>query len=75
VGEYVGDFVCREARLIIEVDGATHSTEDEIRKDAIRTASLEGLGYKVIRIQNDDVYNAKEGVLETILAALTSSAR
>ncbi len=75
VGEYVGDFVCREARLVVEVDGATHSTEEEVCRDAIRTASLEGLGYKVIRVQNDDVYNAMEGVLDTILAALTSSAR
>ncbi|MFZ5675046.1 MAG: endonuclease domain-containing protein [Pseudomonadota bacterium] len=75
VGEYIGDFVCREARLIIEVDGATHSTEEEMRRDASRTASLEALGYKVIRVQNDDVYNAMEGVLDTLLAALASSAK
>ena len=73
VSSFVGDFVCREARLIVEVDGATHSTEEEIRKDAIRTATLQHLGYRIIRVQNDDVYNAMEGVLNTILAALTSS--
>lgn len=75
VGDYIGDFVCREARLIVEVDGATHSTEEEVRKDATRTASLVALGYNVIRVQNDDVYNAMEGVLDTILAALISSVR
>ena len=70
VGQYVVDFVCREARLIIEVDGATHSTNEEVGNDAIRTSFLEKLGYQVIRVQNDDVYNAMEGVLRTILVAL-----
>ena len=52
--------------LIIEVDGATHATNEEILRDNRRTAFLESLGYTVIRIQNDDVYNAMEGVLRTI---------
>jgi very-short-patch-repair endonuclease len=73
VSDYVADFVCREARLIVEVDGATHSTGEEMKRDSIRTANLNHFGYKIIRVQNDDVYNAMEGVLDTILAALTSS--
>ena len=75
VGDYVGDFVCREARLIVEVDGATHSTDEEIRGDANRADVLLELRYKVIRVQNEDVYSAMDGVLNTILAALTSSSR
>jgi len=75
VGSYIADFVCREARLIVEVDGATHSTDEEIQRDAIRTADLQRLGFQVIRVQNDDVYNAMEGVLDTILKALKSSFR
>ena len=75
VGPYVADFACREARLIVEVDGATHSTDEEIKRDAARSSELERIGYTVIRVQNDDVYNAMEGVLNTILAALTSSHR
>ena|SRR5438105_5479430 len=70
IGAYVADFVCREKRLVIEVDGATHSTDEEIRHDAARTAFLERLGYRVIRFQNDDVYNAMDGVVQTILMAL-----
>jgi very-short-patch-repair endonuclease len=73
IGSYVADFVCREAKLIVEVDGATHSTNEEIKRDIGRTAFLEDLGYTVVRIQNDDVYNAMEGVLRTIRAALDSS--
>jgi very-short-patch-repair endonuclease len=72
IGDYVADFVCREVRLVVEVDGATHSTDDELRRDAIRTAFIEGLGYRVIRFDNDDVYNAMDGVLQTILTALAS---
>jgi very-short-patch-repair endonuclease len=73
IGSYIADFVCREAQLIVEIDGATHSTDGEIARDASRTSFLEGLGYKVIRVQNDDVYNAMEGVLRTIQEALESA--
>jgi very-short-patch-repair endonuclease len=75
VGPYVADFACRHARVIVEVDGATHSTDEEMQRDAARSAALERIGYKVVRVQNDDVYNAMEGVLQTILTALTSSNR
>jgi very-short-patch-repair endonuclease len=58
VGPYVADFACREAKLIIEVDGATHVTEDERRYDSRRTAFLEKEGYHVLRFLNDDIYKA-----------------
>jgi very-short-patch-repair endonuclease len=70
IGDYVADFVCRAQRLVVELDGATHSTAEELQRDAIRTAFLDRLGYRVIRVQNDDVYHAMEGVLQTILEAL-----
>jgi very-short-patch-repair endonuclease len=70
IGGYVADFVCRQAKLVIEVDGATHSTDEELRRDAARTVFFERLGYRVVRFQNDDIYNAMEGVLGSILAAL-----
>ena len=57
-------------RLVIEIEGATHSSDDELRRDAIRTAFLERVGYCVIRFQNEDVYNAMDGVLGSILMAL-----
>jgi very-short-patch-repair endonuclease len=75
VSDYVADFLCREVRLIVEVDGATHSTDEELQRDSIRTADLNHFGYTIIRVQNDDVYNAMEGVLDTILTALKSSPR
>jgi very-short-patch-repair endonuclease len=70
IGPYFGDFVCREQKLVVEVDGATHSTDDERRRDAKREAFLRDQGYRVARFHNDEVYRNLDGVLETILAAL-----
>ena len=70
VGPYFADFVCRERMLIVEVDGATHSTEQELRSDAIRTDFLRRHEYRVARFTKDDVYRNLGGVLQTILARL-----
>jgi very-short-patch-repair endonuclease len=74
IGPYFADFVCREEKLIVEVDGATHSTDDERRRDARREAFLRENGYRIARFLNDEVYRNVEGVLETILAALARRA-
>jgi very-short-patch-repair endonuclease len=58
--------------LIVEVDGATHSTEQQISYDRRREAILSGLGYRFVRVGNVDIYENLEGVVETILSALTS---
>lgn len=68
VGRYVADFACRELRLITEVDGATHGTEEEAAYDVQPTESLEGLRWRVLRVSNDDVVQRIEGVLESILS-------
>jgi len=73
IGPYFADFVCRERKLIVEVDGATHSTDEELRSDAIRTDFLRGHGYRIARFTNDEVYRNLDGVLQTILARLDAS--
>jgi very-short-patch-repair endonuclease len=70
IGPYFADFVCREERLIVEIDGATHSTDEERYRDARRAAVLAGGGYRTVRFVNDEVYRNIEGALETILTAL-----
>jgi very-short-patch-repair endonuclease len=45
----VADFACLDARLVIEVDGATHSTELEIGRDATRTAAFAAQGFVTMR--------------------------
>jgi very-short-patch-repair endonuclease len=70
IGPFFVDFACREAKLVVEVDGATHSTDDEARRDARRAEFLRARGYRVARVDNDDVCRNLDGVIETILAAL-----
>ena len=65
---YICDFVCREQRLIIEVDGGQHN---ESAVDAIRDRRLAEEGYRVLRFWNNDILGNTEGVLITIQAELS----
>jgi very-short-patch-repair endonuclease len=67
IGIYVVDFYCPEIKLIVEVDGASHETEDELKADKIREDFLFSLGLKVKRYYNEDVKNNTEAVLEDLL--------
>jgi very-short-patch-repair endonuclease len=67
---YIVDFVSLDAKLIVEVDGATHSTATEIARDAARTRVLETSGFFVIRVTNREVYDDLDSVLETIRRVL-----
>ncbi|KAB2941828.1 MAG: DUF559 domain-containing protein [Hyphomicrobium sp.] len=70
IGPYFADFACREKKLIVEVDGATHGLDEEIAADQARTAALERMGYRVCRVTNDDVERNMDGVLEWLLHEL-----
>ena len=61
VGPYIVDLVCREQRLIVEVDGGQHA---ESPRDAIRDRWLRNHGYRVLRFWNNDVIANIDGVLE-----------
>jgi len=73
IDRYVVDFVTLEAKLIIEVDGATHSTDAELKYNAERTRTLVSFGFQVMRVSNLDVYDNLEGVLEMICNNLAIS--
>ncbi|OYU14357.1 MAG: hypothetical protein CFE37_11545 [Alphaproteobacteria bacterium PA4] len=66
VGPYICDFVCRQARLVIELDGSQHSEET----DRARTDHLEAKGYVVMRFWNQQVLQDVDSVLQMILAEL-----
>jgi len=70
IDKYIVDFVTLNGKLILEVDGATHSTEAELQHDMERTRVLESCGFHVIRVSNVDVYDNLEGVLAFIDLAL-----
>ncbi|MEJ1936687.1 DUF559 domain-containing protein, partial [Nostoc sp. NIES-2111] len=65
VGRYIADFCCREAGLIVEVDGSQHA---ESVRDLLRDARLARLGYRVIRFWNHEVLRDLPMVLDTIYA-------
>ena len=71
IGHYILDFVCLEARLVIELDGGQHA--DRQGEDHERTAWLEARGYRVLRFWNTDVLGNPEGLLELILRAVAGS--
>ena len=64
VDRFITDFYCAEARLVIELDGGTHRGNHE--QDRWREASLEGLGFRVLRFWNDEVLNSLPSVLQRI---------
>ena len=73
IGPYIVDFLCREARLIVEVDGATLSEDQEIAYDRKRELLLKAEGYQIIRLRNDDVYERINDALDMILMGLEGS--
>jgi len=66
IGDYIVDFYCAKLKLVIEVDGESHYSEDGIRKDKTRTGYLESLGLDVLRITNKDIMENIEGVWERV---------
>ena len=65
VGNYIVDFLCKEKRLIIELDGSGHLEEEQTQHDKLRDKYFKSLGYKIIRIYNNEL-NKIENVLEFI---------
>lgn len=66
LGRYIADFYSAQAKLIIELDGSQHFTEEEIEKDMERTKYLKQYGLTVIRIANNEVNKNFKGVCEYI---------
>jgi very-short-patch-repair endonuclease len=68
--DYVADFLCHSASLIIELDGSQHA---ESPQDKNRDAVMEIAGYRVIRFWNSEIFDNLEGVLEEIRQAVLAS--
>jgi very-short-patch-repair endonuclease len=67
IGPYIVDFVCREQRLIVEVDSGQHA---DSRADKVRDSWLMSHNYRVMRFWNNDVLKNMDGVLTTIISAI-----
>ena len=64
IGDYIVDFYCAKARLVVELDGGGHYLEDQTAADALRTQALEQMGLRVVRICNLDIDKNFRGVCE-----------
>ena len=64
LGRYIADFYSAQARLVVELDGGGHYTEDAKRYDDERTTFLEAYGLTVIRIPNNEVNSNFRGVCD-----------
>ncbi len=74
VGNFIADFVCLPARLIIEIDGDSHGDDEAQLRDAKRTEEIERSGYRVIRFWDHYVLNDTDGgVHNAIVEALMVS--
>ena len=70
IDNYIVDFCCYEHKLIIEIDGPLHEKADLLWKDACRDKTLNSLGFRVLRINEADVFDKQEMVLNTIVNCL-----
>ena len=66
VGYYILDFYCPAEKLAIELDGQGHFEAEQMKYDEERTAWLNGVGIRVVRFENEQVFQSPEGVLDEI---------
>ncbi|MFV5690588.1 UvrD-helicase domain-containing protein [Flavobacterium sp. LT1R49] len=66
IDDFIVDFVCLSKKLVVEVDGDYHFTEEQVELDNNRTITLNKLGYKVIRFTNEQVIKSISEVLKRI---------
>jgi very-short-patch-repair endonuclease len=70
IAPYVVDFLCASARLIVELDGPPHETEERRAHDRRRDAFLRDQGFRVLRFGNDEVLGNPQGVIEAVPGAI-----
>jgi very-short-patch-repair endonuclease len=63
---YVVDFYCAKAKLIIELDGDQHYTRKAIINDVERDRHLQGIGCEVLRYSNNEIFKNEDGVMQDI---------
>jgi very-short-patch-repair endonuclease len=73
IGDYIVDFYCPKARLVVEVDGARHFTHDGIENDIVRDEILHGLNLTVLRFTNSEVMENTDKVMEKIIREILHS--
>ena len=73
IDNFIADFYCHSAKLVIEIDGAQHYSDTGLAKDGFRTEILEGYDLKVLRFTNKQINENFSGVCEYIDAVVKAS--
>ncbi|WP_288280360.1 endonuclease domain-containing protein [uncultured Prevotella sp.] len=71
IGDYIVDFLFRKSKLVVEIDGGYHFTDEQQEDDALRTDWLEHQGYKIIRFKNEQVLFDTNKVIEILKVSLS----
>lgn len=66
VGNYIVDFYCPKAKIVIEIDGGQHYNEEGIKRDRVRDHYLQSKKFRVLRFSDREVLNNPNGVLQRI---------
>lgn len=72
IGNYICDFVSFEKKIVIEIDGGQHNSEEQMQKDILRDNFLKSQGFKILRFWNSDIDINLNGVTEKIKETITS---
>ena len=70
IGDYIVDFLFRKSKVVVEIDGGYHFTEEQQKDDEIRTNWLEYQGYKVVRFTNEQVLCDTDSVIKELKVSL-----
>ena len=70
IGDYIADFYSPKARLVIEVDGGQHFTEEGAGNDHVRDEYMASLGLRILRFTNNEVMENIDGVVWRVYEAL-----
>ena len=70
IGDYIADFLFRKSKIVVEIDGGYHLTEEQQNDDAIRTDWLEHQGYKGVRFTNEQILCDTDNVINELKKVL-----
>jgi len=73
IDRYIADFYCEKLRLIIELDGPVHDLPERVEKDRERERRLKELGFQILHITNETLFNHPDSLFESIFSILTPS--
>ena len=75
IRNYIADFICMSAKIVVELDGESHEFEERQRADQNRDAFFVSEGFQVLRFTNEQVMSNLEGVVEAIREVATDRLR